>query len=99
MDTYITKSDTFSLVAGSNWLTDTAGSQTLSSRGKTQTQALYLQDAWQLTPAWLLVGGGRLEHWHAFDGGNFTTSTGNVAYQNSAVDGISPKLALTYQAT
>jgi iron complex outermembrane receptor protein len=98
-DTYITKSDTYSLVAGSSWLSDNAGTQTLSSRGKTQTQAVYLQDAWQLAPAWQLVGGGRVEHWQAFGGSNYTTASGNVAYQNSAVDGISPKLALTYQAS
>ncbi|MBI3902723.1 MAG: TonB-dependent receptor [Nitrosomonadales bacterium] len=96
-NTYVTKSDTYNLVTGTNWLTDATGAKTLSSRGKTETQAIYLQDAWQLAPAWQLVGGGRLEHWQAFDGRNFTTANGTVAYQRSAVSAFSPKFALSYQ--
>ena len=97
-DTYVTKSDTYNLVTGTSWLTDATGAKTSSSRGKTETQAIYLQDAWQLAPDWQLVGGGRLEQWQAFDGSNYTTANGTVTYQKSTVSAFSPKFALSYQA-
>jgi len=45
-----------------------------NSRGKTETQALWIQDAWRLAPMWKLTTGGRLERWRAFDGFNLNTS-------------------------
>ncbi len=98
-DAYTLQSITDTLVSGTNWKTSAPGTLSSSSMGKTETQALYLQDALQLAPAWKLVGGGRMENWQASDGSNYTTTTGTVTYQNRTVSAFSPKVALSYQAT
>src|SRR3978361_1766066 len=41
--------------------------------GKTETQAVWAQDAWRFAPMWKLTLGGRLEDWQAFDGFNLNT--------------------------
>jgi iron complex outermembrane receptor protein len=94
-DSYKLKTDTYTLGAG-NWLTSAAGALSTNSRGKTQTRALYLQDAWQLAPAWKLVMGGRTESWKASDGSNYASSA-NVTYQDRTVSAFSPKVSLFYQ--
>ena len=43
--------------------------------GKTQTDALWAQDAWKFAPQFKLTLGGRWETWRAFDGFNLTTTT------------------------
>jgi iron complex outermembrane receptor protein len=43
--------------------------------GKTQTVALWAQDAWRFAPQWKLTLGGRWESWRAFDGFNVNTQT------------------------
>ncbi len=101
-DRYTLQSVT-SAVAG-DWLYGAASAAPSSnSYGKTQTQALYLQDAWQVLPAWKLVAGGRLEHWRAFDGSNYNAA--NIAqyrqlnYAARTGTDFSPKLALSYVAS
>jgi len=51
--------------------------------GETRTDALWLQDAWRITPNWKLTLGGRLENWHALDGYNVNSTvasgTGTVS--------------------
>ncbi len=73
------------------------------SKGHTQTEALYAQDAWRFAPDWMLTPGLRLEAWKAFGGSNSavvaTTSTLNslnsVSYANrSQTLAMSPKLAI-----
>jgi len=96
-DTYATKLDRYILGAGS-WRTSAAGALDISSRGETNTQALYLQDAWQLAPAWKLVAGGRAESWKASNGSNYAAGA-NVTYRDSSVDAFSPKVSLSYQAS
>lgn len=97
MDSYNTKTDTYTLGAG-NWLTSAAGALSLNSRGKTDIQAFYLQDAWQLAPDWKLVMGGREESWKASNGSNFVAGA-NVVYRDSSVNAFSPKVSLAYQAS
>lgn len=97
-DTYKTKTDAYTLGVG-NWLTSAAGALKTNSRGETETQALYLQDAWQLAPAWKLVAGGRMENWKASNGSNYVNTTGNVTYQDRSVSAFSPKASLSYQAS
>ena len=96
-DTYTTKSDQYKLGAG-NWQTSSAGALNTNSRGKTSTDAIYVQDAWQFAPAWKLVVGGREERWEASDGSNFANSA-NVTYQDKSVRAFSPKASLSYQAS
>lgn len=44
-----------------------------NSAGKTQTVAVWAQDAWRFAPQWKLTLGGRWENWRAFDGFNLNT--------------------------
>ncbi len=96
-DTYTTKSDQYRLGAG-NWLTSNAGTLNTSSRGVTSTQAIYVQDAWQISPSMKLVFGGREEMWEASEGSNYANGQ-NVAYQDKSVNAFSPKASLTYQTS
>ena len=45
------------------------------SVGETRTGALWVQDAWKITPQWKLTLGGRQEAWQALDGFNIGTTT------------------------
>ncbi len=63
--------------------------------GKTTTQALWIQDALQLTPAWLLTVGGRYEWWKASDGFNFSGKTA-VSQPVEKADAFSPKATLQW---
>ncbi|WP_199098807.1 TonB-dependent receptor [Dyella sp. ASV21] len=80
-----------------HWL-DTDSITTLYSagRGKTQTQALWLQDAWQWAPAWRLTLGGRYEWWKASDGYNFSGKTA-VQQPTETAGGFSPKASLQWR--
>lgn len=93
-DSYTTKSDQYNLTAG-NWQTSSAGSLNTNSRGVTTTSAFYLQDAWQMSPSWKLVVGGRGERWTASEGSNYASGT-NVTYEDKTVQAFSPKASLTY---
>ena len=52
---------------------DATSSLYSNSRGATETQALWAQDAWHFAPAWKATVGGRLEHWEASEGLNLLT--------------------------
>jgi len=66
--------------------------------GKTETKALWAQDAWYLTPDLKLTVGGRLESWRGFDGLNVSGATRIV---QPTVEGqkFSPKGMLTWNAS
>jgi iron complex outermembrane recepter protein len=83
-----------------------------NSKGKTQTEGYWLQDAWDFHKDWNLTLGGRLESWHAFDGYNASNlgarnATANIPLTNSGLKQIyqadksefhfSPKFKLTWQ--
>jgi iron complex outermembrane receptor protein len=69
-----------------NWTGGPDSTDTLYSRGdgKTQTIALWAQDAWRFAPQFKLTLGARWESWRAFDGYNYV---GNTA-TNSATGAI-----------
>lgn len=96
-DHYQLRSSTYSLVAGTNFAASKPNLMTASGLGDTRTQALYLQDAWQMASDWKLVGGGRLENWQATNGSNLAGAT-TVVYQNRSVNAFSPKVSISYQA-
>lgn len=96
-DTYRTKSDQYRLAAG-NWLTSNAATLNTNSRGVTSTRAIYVQDAWQISPRMKLVLGGRQEKWEAFDGSNYANAK-NVSYQDKTVNAFSPKASLSWQTS
>lgn len=100
-DRYILKSDTYSIAA--DWLNGSPGTLSTNSRGKTETQAVYVQDAWKFHPDWKLTLGGRFEHWQAFDGSNYNAANvvpnpKNLVYADRAQSNFSPKLALAFQS-
>jgi iron complex outermembrane recepter protein len=92
-DNYVTKTDTYDVV---NWLSSASGTLKTNARGKTETQAVYMQDAVQLSPTLKLVAGGRMEDWKASDGSNYAAST-NVTYKGRTASAFSPKVALSLQ--
>lgn len=78
-----------------------------NSAGKTQTVALWAQDAWRFAPGWKVTVGGRWEDWRAFDGFNLTTTTnsttgaitGTSAINQPALEfaRFSPKASLSWE--
>jgi iron complex outermembrane receptor protein len=101
-DRYVLQSVTSSVAA--DWLYGSAAATPGSnSYGKTETQALYLQDSWKVAPDWKLVVGARAEHWRAFDGSNYNAA--NIAqyqqlnYAARASNDVSPKLAVSFAAS
>lgn len=95
-----------------NWTggPDSTGQLYTSGQGQTQTQALWLQDAWRFAPMWKLTLGGRLESWRGFDGVNVNTTTTATGASAGAITGttiaiqpslsatrFSPKAALLYE--
>ena len=63
-----------------NWSVGEKGALTNLARGETQTQALFVQDKWQINPQWALTTGLRGEYWEAKNGLNQTVSE-NVDYK------------------
>mgnify|MGYP001552446143 CR=1 FL=1 len=66
--------------------------------GKTRTQALWAQDAWQLTPELKLTTGVRYEEWRAYDGYNANGAT-VVRQPGLAAARFSPKAILAWTPT
>lgn len=94
---YETQTDTYNVVVGTDWRNGSKGTLSQNSRGETETQAIYLQDAWAFSPDWKLVAGGRWEKWDATNGSNFAAGT-NVKYGDRTVHAFSPKISLAFQA-
>jgi iron complex outermembrane recepter protein len=77
------------------------------SLGKTQTTALWAQDAWRFAPQFRLTVGGRWEDWRAFDGFNLNTTTvattgaitGTTTINQPTLTAgrFSPKASLSYE--
>jgi iron complex outermembrane receptor protein len=79
-----------------DWAAISKGSFNASSRGNTQTQAVYVQDKWQFNPQWALTLGARQEFWQASDGSN---QSGAVVanYQDKSANKFSPKVSLSFE--
>jgi iron complex outermembrane receptor protein len=100
IDDYNLHSDTNNTA---DWSVGKKGALFASSRGETQTQAVYLQDKWQLNPQWALTLGARQEHWEATDGRNQTTTTGvgggfkTSEYEDKSDNKFSPKISVSFE--
>jgi iron complex outermembrane receptor protein len=80
-----------------DWISGGRGALAASSRGKTQTDALYLEDAVRLTPELGLTLGVRQEHWRAFDGLNYSlTPVLSIRQPKLSADRTSPKAVLAW---
>lgn len=96
-DGYALDNNTFAL---NQWRDGLAGAPLNGTGGSTQTQAVYLQDAWQLSTRWQLTYGARYEQWRAFDGFISTTSGATTSYAALAPrkeKHLSPKASLAFQ--
>ena len=91
------KLDQFAYTSTTSWQ-NTEGSLNSASVGSTQTQAVYLQDAYKFLPDWTLTVGGREEFWNATSGANYASSAWTI-YPNRTAVNFSPKAALAYQVT
>src|ERR1700761_8158725 len=78
-----------------NWRDGAATSFANAFAGKTQTQALYAQDAWRFLPRWKLVYGVRYEDWRAYDGSQAIAGA-RVPYSNVSDQHVSPKASLSF---
>jgi iron complex outermembrane receptor protein len=81
-----------------NWLTGGLGALSAGATGKTETQALYVQDAIRLGADWKLTLGIRHEQWRAFNGTK-SNSTTTLPYPERNETFTSPKLSLSWAAT
>ncbi|MDP3842694.1 MAG: TonB-dependent receptor [Oxalobacteraceae bacterium] len=79
-----------------NWRNGPASGQVSAFAGKTETQALYAQDAWRFAPNWKATVGGRWENWQAFDGA-VSNPTSTLPFAKRNENFFSPKLALSFQ--
>jgi len=80
-----------------DWNSGGRGPLAASSRGKTETDALYLEDAVRLTPELGLTLGVRQEHWRAFDGLNYSLAPAlSVRQPKLSADRTSPKAVLAW---
>jgi iron complex outermembrane receptor protein len=83
----------------SDWVAGDEGARNLSARGRTRTGALWLQDAWRVTPRVTLTLGGRQEWWRAYGGANFSAAPLlDVAQPTRDAARFSPKASLRWQA-
>ncbi|NID16449.1 TonB-dependent receptor [Luteibacter yeojuensis] len=80
------------------WRNGRGGPLVAANGGSTQTQAVYLQDAWQLAERWRLTLGARYEQWRAF-GGFRSTATAGVGYTERKESHTSPKVSLAWSAS
>ncbi|OLL32390.1 ligand-gated channel protein [Burkholderia sp. SRS-W-2-2016] len=81
-----------------NWRDGAANAFANGFAGKTQTQALYAQDAWRFLPRWKLVYGVRYEDWQAYDGAQSLPGT-TLPYSDVSQQHFSPKASLSFDVS
>lgn len=86
----------------SDWKSDVRTTLSKGEQGKTQTQALFIDDTWHISKQWSVYLGGRYEWWEGFDASKSTDSasgrlTSRLPDKND--NGISPKLSATFRPT
>ncbi|MBB5458584.1 TonB-dependent receptor [Paraburkholderia sp. Cpub6] len=94
-DNYFVDNQTYNTL---DWRDGDATSFANAFTGKTQTQALYAQDAWRFLPRWKLVYGARYEDWQAYDGAQSLPGT-TIAYSDASQRHLSPKASLSFDVS
>lgn len=97
-------SDTFRLASPvynlTDWLNGSAGSLSSNSQGRTQTNALWLQDDFKLNSQLFASLGVRYEDWQAYQGFNYALAANGSAYPvyqpSVRQSGWSPKASLSW---
>jgi iron complex outermembrane receptor protein len=81
----------------SDWRTGGPGALTAASEGRTRTRALWIQDAWAVTPQVKLTVGGRYEGWRAYDGRNYSASPAlDIRQPTLSRQAFSPKAVVAW---
>ncbi len=83
-----------------NWISGPEGALNLASRGRTETNGVYLQDEFKVVDALSVTLGGRYEWWRAYDGFNFTsavTPARTINQPELKAQKFSPKASLTFR--
>jgi iron complex outermembrane recepter protein len=84
--------------ATDDWIDGNADALTQESRGNTRTFALWAEDHWTLSSAFMLTLGARYEWWKAFGGRNFNAAPAlDVDQPSRTAQGLSPKASLRWQ--
>jgi iron complex outermembrane receptor protein len=76
-----------------NWRSDATTAFNNAFAGRTQTLAMFVQDAWSFAERWTLIPGVRYEHWRAADGSRAQGAV-TLSYPERSDDYWSPKLSL-----
>jgi iron complex outermembrane receptor protein len=83
--------------AAADWLAGPQGILNLTSRGKTRTAALWVQDAFTFSTFTLTIGG-RYEWWRAYEGYNFSLAPALAVTQpERRTNGFSPKASIEWR--
>ena len=96
----------------SAWNVDARGTLSSAAKGKTSTDAIWVQDAWKFMTNFKATIGGRLEHWTADSGYNFSGSfntdgtynyaagkTTSINQPSKSSEDFSPKASLSWDAS
>jgi iron complex outermembrane receptor protein len=94
-DNYFLDNESYSTL---NWRDGATAAFANSFAGKTQTQALYAQDAWRFLPRWKFVYGIRYEDWHAYDGSQSLPGT-TIALSDANQRHFSPKASVSFDVS
>ncbi|HKQ44905.1 MAG TPA: TonB-dependent receptor [Rhizomicrobium sp.] len=81
-----------------DWIAGGTGSTVNAAKGRTATNAVWLQDIWSLMPDFKASLGLRYEDWRAYGGSNFSASPAlNVSQPRISASTLSPKAAMSWQ--
>src|SRR4029078_4415307 len=81
-----------------DWITGGQGAVVNAAKGRTATNAVWLQDIWSLLPELKAALGLRYEDWRAYGGSNFSTAPAlNVSQPRISASTLSPKASLALE--
>ena len=81
-----------------DWIAGGLGSVVNAAKGRTATNAVWLQDIWTLLPDLKASAGLRYEDWRAYGGSNFSAAPPlNVSQPRISASTLSPKASLAWQ--
>lgn len=81
-----------------DWIAGGTGTVVNAAKGRTATNAVWLQDIWTLDSRLKLAAGLRYEDWRAYAGSNFSAAPAlNVSQPRIAAGTLSPKATLAWQ--
>lgn len=96
IDNYELKSRTYETA---DWSVFKKGALDSAAQGETKTQAVFVQDKWQINPQWALTTGLRGEYWKASNGQSQATNGTVVNFDNQSETKFSPKVSLSFEPT